>query len=160
VRGIWEVYEGGEAARALTAQGLFFRIVALLFEHMPEDRAQLTKDDRQLASLRDMIGHIQKHYAERVTLSGIADAGHMGVSACCALFRRHFQKTPIEYLIRYRLDKSLSLLANPGLSVTEIALAVGFSGSSYYAECFRRRLKMSPTEYRRLAASRSGFTIS
>lgn len=153
VYAVWETRSGADAARALTAQGLFFRIAALLYEHMPEEKLRLTRDDRRLSSLRDMVGHIQKNYAEKVMLADIAGAGHMGESACCALFRKQFQQTPVEYLIRYRLEKSLSLLANPGLSVTEIALSVGFSGPSYYAECFRSRLGLSPTAYRKTRES-------
>ncbi len=148
VRAVWEARSGGNGAHMLTALGLFFRIAELLHAHMPEEKPRLTREERRLSSLRDMIGHIQKNYAERVTLAQIAGAGHMGESACCAIFRKQFGQSPIEYLIRYRLEKSLVLLANPGLSVTEISLAVGFSGPSYYAECFRRRLGMSPTAYR------------
>ncbi len=148
VRGVWEAVSGGNAGGLLTAQGLFFRAAALLFEHMPAERPGPTLGDRRFDSLRDMIGHIQKCYAEKLTLADIARAGHMGESACCALFRGQFRQTPIEYLIRYRLEKSLALLAKPGLSVTEIALSVGFSGPSYFAECFRARLGMTPSAYR------------
>ena len=156
VRGVWEAVSGGNAGGLLTAQGLFFRAAALLFEHMPAERPGLTREDRQRASLREMIGHIQKYYAEKLTLADIARAGHMGESACCALFRGQFRQTPVEYLIRYRLEKSLALLANPGLSVTEIALAVGFSGPSYFAECFRTRLGMTPSAYRKAKGNAGG----
>jgi AraC-like DNA-binding protein len=149
VRGVWEALSGGDAGGFLAAQGLFFRMAALLFAHMPAQRLGLTRGDRRLAALREMIGHIQKNYAEKMTLADIARAGHMGESACCALFRGQFRQTPVEYLIRYRLEKSLALLANPGLSVTEIALGVGFSGPSYFAECFRARLGMTPSAYRK-----------
>ena len=72
----------------------------------------------------------------------------MGESKCCQLFRRYFSQTPVEYLNRYRLDKSLALLRETDRSITEIALAVGFGGASYYAELFRRQMGQSPTEYR------------
>lgn len=67
----------------------------------------------------------------------------------------HFPpQPPVEYLNRYRLDKSLALLRESDRSITEIALAVGFGRASYYAEIFRRHLSQSPTEYR--AKARSG----
>ena len=75
-------------------------------------------------------------------------AGAVGESKCCQLFRRYFSQTPVEYLNRYRLDKSLALLRETDRSITEIALAVGFGGASYYAELFRRQMGQSPTEYR------------
>lgn len=44
------------------------------------------------------------------------------------------------------------LLRDTGLSVTEIALAVGFGGGSYYAKAFRDCCGKSPTQYRKEAA--------
>ena len=38
---------------------------------------------------------------------------------------------------------------NTDMTITEVAGTVGFSGSSYYAESFRKWCKKSPSEYRR-----------
>jgi AraC-like DNA-binding protein len=41
------------------------------------------------------------------------------------------------------------MLAEKRLNITEIAQACGFSGSSYYAETFRKIVGVSPGEYRK-----------
>lgn len=58
-------------------------------------------------------------------------------------------QTPFDFLLHYRIQKSLPLLCSTDQSVTEIAGCVGFSGSSYYSEVFRKFMQCSPTEYRR-----------
>jgi len=54
--------------------------------------------------------------------------------------------TPSEYLRTYRLQKSL-LLLSAGVSVREVAQAIGFSSQSYFASCFKAQFGHTPTEY-------------
>ena len=53
-------------------------------------------------------------------------------------------QTPFDFLLHYRIQKSLPLLCSTDQSVTEIAGCVGFSGSSYYSEGFRKFMQCSP----------------
>ena len=96
-----------------------------------------------------MIGFIQKNYTRRISLKEIALSGAVGQSKCCKLFAKYLGQTPNTYLNRYRLNKSLEFLRNGDMSITEIALSVGFGGASYYAEIFRKCFGKSPTEFRR-----------
>ena len=84
----------------------------------------------------------------KITLADIAASGAVGQSKCCKLFAKYIGQTPNLYLIQYRLGKSTELLKNTDMTVTEIAYAVGFNGSSYYAEAFRKWCGKSPMEYR------------
>jgi AraC-like DNA-binding protein len=57
--------------------------------------------------------------------------------------------TPFEYVLHYRIQKSLSLLADDDLNITAIAAACGFSGASYYTEVFRKIIGIPPSAYRK-----------
>jgi len=70
-------------------------------------------------------------------------------SSCCDIFQLILNKTPVSYLTEYRLEKSIELLNIPSLSVTEIALLCGFTGSSYFAEIFHKKLGCTPSQYRK-----------
>jgi len=70
-------------------------------------------------------------------------------SKCCHLFQQTLHQTPFEYLLHYRIQKSLSLLADGDLSITAIAAACGCSGASYYTEVFRKIMSISPNAYRK-----------
>ena len=99
-----------------------------------------------LTIIRDMVGFIQKNYTQKISLDDIALSGAVGQSKCCKLFAKYFRQTPNNYLNGYRLNKSLELLCDDDMSVTEIALSVGFGGASYYAELFRKCFGKCPTE--------------
>ncbi len=103
----------------------------------------------ELSVLKEIIGFIQQNYHRKISLADIAAAGAVGQSKCCKLFADYIGQTPNLYLMRYRLDKSTELLKSSDMPITKIAFAVGFGGSSYYAEAFRRWYGKSPTEYRK-----------
>ena len=85
-----------------------------------------------------MVGFIQQKYSSKIALQDIAAAGYVCRSSCCSIFKEYLNQTPNAYLTEYRISKSVELLANPDLSVTEIAMQCGFSGSSYFTETFRK----------------------
>ncbi len=134
---------------ALQIQSLFYHIWARLFEHAPSEETQTARHSHQLSTLKDMVGFLQKHYPEKVTLEHIAASGGVCKSNCCALFQKYLNQTPIGYLTDLRLNKSIELMHRTDMTITEISYAVGFSGASYYTETFRGRFGCSPTKYRR-----------
>jgi AraC-like DNA-binding protein len=63
-------------------------------------------------------------------------------------FRKELGVTPIAYLHRYRVNQAKQLLIDTSKSITEIALEVGFSDSSYFGRIFRRETGVSPQGFR------------
>ena len=96
--------------------------------------------------IRRMTGYIQNHYQEKIRLEHIAEAGAVCRSRCCQLFRDKLHTTPMNYVIRYRLEKACDLIRN-GQSITEAAFSTGFQGTSYFSETFRKEYGMTPTSY-------------
>ena len=79
----------------------------------------------------------------------IAAACNLSKSEFCRSFKRITRRTAFDFLMDLRIRKSLRLLEQDGASVTEAAMASGFSGSSYYTEIFRRYMNCTPREYLR-----------
>lgn len=137
----------GEKSTPIKVQTLFLDIWIRLYENIThENHPEIQNTD--LSILKNMIGFIQQNYLVKISLADIAASGAVGQSKCCKLFAKYIGQTPNMYLTQYRLDKSTGLLKNTDMTVTEIAHAVGFSGSSYYAEAFRKWSSKSPSEYR------------
>jgi AraC-type DNA-binding domain-containing proteins len=68
-------------------------------------------------------------------------------------FRQELGTTPVEYLNRYRVLQARRLLVESDKSITNIALEVGFSSSSYFSRVFRKEVGLSPEAYRRLGGN-------
>lgn len=106
--------------------------------------------DADAQAVRNMLEFIHQHYAERVTLEQVAQAGHVCRSKCCQLFRQYLGHTLVSYLQSYRLERGTAMLKETELSVSQIAYACGFCSGSYFTELFTRYKGCAPTAYRRL----------
>ena len=137
-----------EKIAPMKIQNLFSSIWIDLYENIAYENHPLIQKNTELSILKNIIGFIQQNYTTKISLADIATSGAVGQSKCCKLFAKYIGQTPNLYLMQYRLDKSTELLLNTDMTVTEVAYAVGFNGSSYYAEAFRKWCKKSPTEYR------------
>jgi AraC-like DNA-binding protein/quercetin dioxygenase-like cupin family protein len=127
----------------------FASLWLLLYENAVAKSGSHQRFSTSSSHLKEMIGYIQKHYPEKISLHDIASAGLMCRSKCCRLFKQTLHQTPVEYLLHYRIQKSLSLLTNGNLTITDIAAACGFNGASYYTEVFRKIIGISPSAYRK-----------
>ena len=146
---ILDMYHEKDSETApLTVTASFLKIWSLIYERS-EISVPPKKNNDDLIILKNMIGYIQKFYCQKITLNDIAKAGAVGQSKCCKLFAKYAGTTPNNYLNQYRLHQSFWYLKNTDMTITEIAQTVGFSGSSYYAEIFRKWCDKSPSEYRK-----------
>lgn len=136
----------------LLAQIDFLTIWALLGVHNPS--AQRPKShNADLSILKSMVSYVQHNYEQHLTLADIASSGSVGQSKCCRLFSRYLHQTPGSYLTQYRISQSIPDLVHTTHSITEIAQAAGFNGSSYYAAVFRKAYGMTPGAYRKQHAA-------
>ena len=84
------------------------------------------------------------------TLDAMADHCGLKRSRFSHYCRQLTNRTPIEQLNYLRVEKARQLLrADPGRSLTDIALACGFSSSQYFATVFRRQTGQAPRACRR-----------
>lgn len=104
--------------------------------------------DKEIVALHSMRNYVHANFQERITLEDIAKAGNVCKSKCCRLFKKYIGKSPIEYVLVYRLNKSKELLTDTGCSVCEAAMKCGFSGQSYYTQMFRKYFGVTPRSFR------------
>ena len=100
-------------------------------------------------TVQKIICYLQDHYQQPVTLREVAMEAGFSESECCRLFKKATGDTILSYLRSYRLTQAAELLEKGEASVSEIAYATGFSGSSYFIESFRRELGTTPMRYRK-----------
>lgn len=147
IRDIYDCKDEREAP--LCTQGYLCSIWSYLLAHTDINEKQKTQTDTKLTTLKAMIDYIHQYYSKKITLDNIAKAGNVSKRTCGMVFLQYLNKTPMEFLIDYRLRKAIQLLKTTDKTILEISLAVGFSGASYFAETFRKNFGVSPTEYKK-----------
>ena len=94
------------------------------------------------------MNHIGTHYADPITVEGLADMVGISPSHFAAVFRKAAGCSPIEMVIRTRLHQAKELLRYSSLPVSVIAESCGFGSSQYFSRLFRSREGVSPLEFR------------
>ena len=133
----------------LQIQIVLLEIWQRIFEHVEAQELDYTENGRDTERIREIMEYIQKHYAEKITLEDLAAQIHLCKSESCRLFKRYMNESMFDYLLSYRVERSLELLRQSGLDVTQIAGQVGFANPGYYSRIFKRKMGCAPLEYRK-----------
>jgi len=99
-------------------------------------------------ALRRVHDHIDRHYAEPLTLSGLAALVGMSKFHLVRAFRAAYGETPMRYLTRRRIERAQDLLRSANLTVTEICMLVGFTSLGSFSAKFTELVGESPVAYR------------
>lgn len=97
--------------------------------------------------------YLDSNYGDTITLDTLAHVAHMNKFYLAHTFTRYTGISPIRYLLEKRMTEAKNLLATTDYSISQIALSVGFSSQSYFAQVFRKETGMSPALYRKSISS-------
>ena len=97
--------------------------------------------------VRKVMAYIHEHYADPISRKDMAAYAGVSVRHLTRCFRQEVGVSSTTYLNRYRVKQAKQLLRRGDKNVTQVAGAVGFSDSGYFARVFRRETGVSPRAY-------------
>ncbi|MGQ2976110.1 MAG: helix-turn-helix domain-containing protein [Sphingopyxis sp.] len=99
--------------------------------------------------INDLMAFIQTQLEVSLTVEDMAAEAGMSVNSLIVHFARATGRTPAQYVLHQRLRHACWFLMNRPLSIAEIAFATGFSSHAHLCAIFRRKIGMSPGDWRR-----------
>lgn len=94
------------------------------------------------------VRYLADHMDEKISMEELAARLHLSYTGFLFKFRNTMQCTPLEYLIRIRMQRAKQLLLEGNLRINEIARLCGYSNAYYFSNAFRKCFRMSPGAYR------------
>lgn len=91
-----------------------------------------------------MIDYLRKNYAEKFSLTHMADSLYISRGECCRFFKKMMGMTISEYLSDYRLGQASELLKTTSMTITEIAHTVGFNSVSNFQHYLKKKRDILP----------------
>lgn len=98
---------------------------------------------------------LQNHYAEAVTVSGMARMAKLTERTFIRRFQCATRLNPSEYLQHLRIGKARELMESSQLAVEQIAWQVGYQDPAAFRRTFRKIMGLTPKEYRYRFLARS-----
>jgi AraC-like DNA-binding protein len=106
---------------------------------------------RDMSSYRHRLAtqYIRDNYARPLVLEEVAESLNISGRQLQRILYDHAQDTFSDYLERYRLAQVCEALTHSEQTIGQIAAAHGFSSSSYLHCVFKKRLGLTPLDYRK-----------
>lgn len=148
LRAVLEEYRSKEAGfqnaiRALLE--LFFIRLVRIEEKTPVPE----KDEPSLAVLTPALDYLHTHYATDFSMEDLADLCHISPTHFRRLFHTQIGMSPLMFLHQLRILKSCSLLKSTNSTISDIAIAVGYTSLSSFNLFFRRFMNTTPSQWRK-----------
>ncbi len=94
--------------------------------------------------------YMEQNLKKRIKIGDIAASANLAEDYFSRLFRKHMGVSPLQHLIRLRLQEGRRLMAGqPGLTVRQVSAAAGFDDPRHFAHLFRKHYSMTPDQFRR-----------
>jgi len=138
-------------AAAMEAHALFYEMIAFwTYENKLtfNKRKVFRQTSVQEGYIANALSYIEQHYNKNIQVSHIAEHLNINASYFSRIFRAAFHMTASAYLQQFRLEAAKNLLANSTLTINQIAEETGFIDSAYFISIFRKKLDMTPKQYR------------
>jgi AraC-like DNA-binding protein len=103
--------------------------------------------------LKELIGisinFIHNNFERDISLGDIAKFVFLSPSYFTRAFKEETGMSPINYLLKVRIERAKELLEDTGLKISDIALSVGFSNQQRFNEMFKKYAGLTPLQYRK-----------
>ncbi len=98
--------------------------------------------------VNEVCAFVRAHHTDNnLNIAAIADEFGRNPQSLSRIFHTQMQKGLLDYINEVRVEHAKTLLADPRLSMEEVAEAVGFSCVRTFRRAFSRFVGMSPSEF-------------
>ena len=142
-----EVLEQGYGpSRLLYASNTLTHLIGSMIWH----RALNWRDEPDAAQRTNQtIAYMKQHLEQPLRVAQLAALANLSSTHYATLFRVQTGYSPIDYLIRLRMQAACQLLDTTHFSIKHIAQQLGYEDQLYFSRVFHAVVELSPRDYRK-----------
>lgn len=141
---IYRMFAEGKVIREPLVSKYLNDILTAFLLHSPDK----VKSNNYANMAEEIISYINEHFTEDISVEQLATKAGLSQYHFIRTFKKETGLTPHEYLINTRISTAKYLLKNSRLPVKDICFNTGFSCESVFCSTFKKRLGISPAQYR------------
>jgi AraC-like DNA-binding protein len=151
IRGINQEYHDKHYGYELAIRANIYNLFLFILRRWNEQNADLNINEEinkdMVKRIQNVFDYIEDNYQNNITALEMAKRCNISYSYFSRLFTKIIKRSFREYLNYVRVTKAERLLTTADFNITEIALQVGFSTSSYFIQQFKIYKDISPKQY-------------
>lgn len=125
--------------------GVFLGELAKLIHHrnfLPQKEQNASK------SIMLLKKHIHENYNKTITLDRLSEVAHISPFHLSRLFNKETGDSPIQYLMKYRLEVAKQYLLSTNDTIEAIAERIGYESEAHFQHIFKRLVGIPPGKFR------------
>ena len=101
--------------------------------------------------------YLVENIDKAVDFEQLASELNVGYSWFRRMFRHYTGLAPCQYLLQLKLNKAKELLSETSLPIKQISWMIGFESQYYFSKYFKKKLGVSPTQWRQFSRGELNF---
>ncbi|MEM8824784.1 MAG: helix-turn-helix transcriptional regulator [Pseudomonadota bacterium] len=115
-------------------------------QRRPEDVALSAKFTS--AHYKRVLGHVRDNLDRTIVLEDLAREVGMSPSHFSRVFKEVMGKTPMQFVMSYRIEQAIGMMEDPDLQLGQIALDCGFADQAHFTRSFKQLIGITPSAHR------------
>ena len=136
----------------LMIKAKLLHIITYLIRHYQDtskNSESITTKSKKLEKLGKVFEFINRNYSQKIGLNTLAELAYMSPNYFSAFFKLSTGFSPIEYLNKMRVAKSIEMLRGTDYSIAQIALECGFTNLANFNKIFKHFTETVPSQIRK-----------
>lgn len=146
---MYEEFNKQRSYTELILQSMLLRLFTTVWEERLPEHTAVCHNTRLTEPIIDTLYYMEANYDKNLTLEELAQKAHLSTAYFSRLFSAQLGKSFSEYLSSIRLRHAQTLLTQSDKSVMDIAMETGYCNGDYLSAQFKKRVGMTPSEYRK-----------
>lgn len=138
---------GYTLSNIIYASQCFSHFLASIF-YMPYNRHDYK--DKHIKYVENSINFMEQNLDKNLLLDELASYNNLSKSQFIQVFKTKTGYSPIDFFIHLKIQKACSYLDLTDLTISEIALKVGYSDQYYFSRIFKKYMGLCPSDYRKI----------
>lgn len=130
-------------------QELFLYLTTVSNNMAYGDRQYFIKSNIEIA--KKINAYVLQNYNKTLTYEKLSEKFHIKITTMKNCYKSIYGETVNDTIIKKRLAVAANLLKNSPLSITGIALQVGYTDHSKFSNAFKKMYNLTPSEYKKMS---------
>ncbi len=123
--------------------------VAGLVENLHKKTENYQQNNMSLI-VKQAIDYIRQNFNDPyLNIEVLAQKTYSSYGHLCFVFKKETNQTINEYILETRMNKAQKLLLSDSMTVSNVALSVGYLNTNYFSKMFKKRYNVLPSELKK-----------